>query len=41
MESIAMLAALGLMLCAIIFKVFSAGLISQMKIRISSVEQEK
>ena len=41
MEAIAMFAALGLMLGAVVFKVFSAGLINQMKMGIAALEQEK
>ncbi len=41
METIAMLAALGLMLGAVVFKVYSAGLINRMKMGIAGVEQEK
>ena len=41
MEALSMLAALGLMLCAVVFKVFSAGVINRMKMGIAGVEQEK
>ena len=41
MESISMLAALGLMLCAVIFKAVSTALLSQMKVRIGDVEQQR
>ena len=41
MEAIAMLAALGMMLGAVVFKVYSAGLINRMKTGIAGVEQEK
>ena len=41
MEVLAMLAALLLMLAAIVFKIFSAGLISKMKQVIGGVELEK
>ena len=41
MEALSMLAALGLMLGAVVFKVFSAGLIAKMRMGIAGVEQEK
>lgn len=41
MEAIALFAALGLMLGAVVFKVYSAGLINRMKMGIAGVEQEK